>query len=132
MNFCWDIRVMRPGYIRNTGDLEWLAGLALCFEPEPFFYALHRRFAKGGILQCGSITRVGMKADFEHHGWHTRSIILTIVTSYHGLTCNIEVLVSCLHHNQLLHPEQNVVGEFHIVVAFTCAQGTVSFVNSLH
>src|SRR3546814_16044570 len=46
MNLCWDIRVMRPGYIRNTGDLEWLAGLALCFEPEPFFYALHRRFAK--------------------------------------------------------------------------------------
>src|SRR3546814_3236821 len=73
MNLCWDIRVMRPGYIRNTGDLEWLAGLALCFEPEPFFYALHRRFAKGGILQCGSITRVGVKADFEHHGWHTRS-----------------------------------------------------------
>src|SRR3546814_8903730 len=92
---------MRPGYIRNTGDLEWLAGLALCFEPEPFFYALHRRFAKGGILQCGSITRVGMKADFEHHGWHTRSIILTIVTSYHGLICNIEVLVRCLHMNQL-------------------------------
>src|SRR3546814_13631518 len=44
MNLCWDIRVMRPGYIRNTDDLEWLAGLALCFEPEPFFYALHRRF----------------------------------------------------------------------------------------
>src|SRR3546814_4566537 len=71
--------------------------LPICFEPDPFFYALHRRYAKGGILQCGSITRVGMKADFEHHGWHTRSIILTIVTSYHGLICNIEVLVRCLH-----------------------------------
>src|SRR3546814_18268908 len=95
MNLCWDIRVMRPGYIRNTGDLEWLAGLALCFEPEPFFYALHRRFAKGGILQCGSITRVGVKADFEHHGWHTRSIILTIVTRSEERRVGKECVSTC-------------------------------------
>src|SRR3546814_2795511 len=131
MKFFWYSRVMQHGYIRNTGDLECLACLALCFEPEPFFYARHGRFAKGGILQCGSITRVGMKAYFEHHGWHTRSIILTIVTIYHGLICNIEVLVRCLHMNQLLHTAQNVVGEFQIVGAIACDKGACSVGSSI-
>src|SRR5690606_594334 len=99
INFRWDIRIMRPSHIWNIVDLERLADLAFGFEPESFFYALHRRFAKDGILQCGGIIQIGMKADFEHHGWHMRLVILTVSRTFLGLTCNIEIPVWLLRMN---------------------------------